>query len=405
MRWILAVLVLIAAGTGDLATAHSRSESFSSWEIDGRTVRVTFTVQSREVTRIPWQEELAPDLAVQLTRYLDSRLGVAAGSELCPALEPMRPLVSSRGFVRVEAAWRCESGEQLTLRNDAFFDLAASHVNFGRVRTTAGGRSEYLFNDTLRTWPIGSSLVDDGATAADKGTALTDFVMLGVGHILSGWDHLAFLLGLLLICRRFADIVFVVTGFTLGHSIALALAVLDVVRPEIAPIEALIGLTIALVAVENVSQSGRDTRLMAAVVGASLLLMTLPGIAGIGNVAPAVTGGFALFSYCYLRLTDELRGKVRLRVIMTALFGLIHGFGFANALIEAELPTGRLAAALFGFNVGVELGQLLAVAGLVTLAALGRRLWAEMPQRVTADIISAALCALGVFWFVGRAYA
>ena len=69
MRWILAVIVLIAAGSGDPAVAHSRSESFSSWEIDGRTVRVTFTVQSREVTRIPWQEELAPDLALQLTRY------------------------------------------------------------------------------------------------------------------------------------------------------------------------------------------------------------------------------------------------------------------------------------------------------------------------------------------------
>ncbi len=405
MRWILAVFVLIAAGTGDPAAAHSRSESFSSWEIDGRKVRVTFTVQSREVTRIPWQEELAPDLALRLTRYLDGRLGVAVDGESCPALEPMRPLVSSRGFVRVEGAWRCEPSEQLTLRNDAFFDLAASHVNFGRVRTMDGGRSEYLFNDTLRIWPIGSSLLDGGAPTADEGTAVTDFVILGIEHILSGWDHLAFLLGLLLICRRFADIVFVVTGFTLGHSIALALAVLDVVRPEIAPIEALIGLTIALVAVENVSRSGRDTRLMAAVVAVSLLLMTLPGLSGIGNVAPAVTGGFALFSYCYLRLTAELRGKVRLRTIMTALFGLIHGFGFANALIEAELPTGRLAAALFGFNVGVELGQLLAVVGLVALAALGRRLWADLPHRVSADIISSALCALGVFWFVGRAYA
>ena len=75
MRWILAVFVLIAAGTGDPAAAHSRSESFSSWEIDGRKVRVTFTVQSREVTRIPWQEELAPDLALRVP-LLRCRLAV-----------------------------------------------------------------------------------------------------------------------------------------------------------------------------------------------------------------------------------------------------------------------------------------------------------------------------------------
>ena len=91
---------------------------------------------------------------------------------------------------------------------------------------------------------------------AAVGDSLADFLLLGIGHILTGYDHLVFLLGLLLLGGTLRDVVRIVTGFTVAHSLTLALAVFGVLRPERAPIEALIGLSIALVAAENLWLAG-----------------------------------------------------------------------------------------------------------------------------------------------------
>jgi hypothetical protein len=94
----------------------------------------------------------------------------------------------------------------------------------------------------------------------------------------------------------------------------------------------------------------------------------------------------------------------RLRAAVAFVFGLVHGFGFAGVLAEMELPTARLAPALFGFNVGVEIGQLAAVAlawpALVWISRASPQRWA--PRVVEGG--SAAVCGLGLFWFVTRAF-
>ena len=107
----------------------------------------------------------------------------------------------------------------------------------------------------------------------------------------------------------------------------------------------------------------------------TLLLVALAGLAlwGVGSLGPVVLVGLALFSFCHFGLLDRVARPARLRALVAFAFGLVHGFGFAAILGELELPRERLVAALFGFNLGVELGQLVIVLALwPLLRALAR---------------------------------
>ena len=119
---------------------------------------------------------------------------------------------------------------------------------------------------------------------------------------------------------------------------------------------------------------------------------------------PLTLFGLALFTACYLSLSNTQETAARLRPTLTVIFGLIHGFGFASVLMEIGLPAERLASALFGFNLGVEIGQLGIVAGLGLVGTLVTRRFAAPDYRFAVDATSAALCGLGLFWFVQRAY-
>ena len=137
-----------------------------------------------------------------------------------------------------------------------------------------------------------------------------------------------------------------------------------------------------------------------------LPLFTLLAIAasfgGFGPPSSALLG-LALFTYCYLNLVERQGLSLRLRPVLTSLFGLVHGFGFAAVLMEIGLPPGKLALALFGFNLGVEVGQILVVCliGAVTFAAM--RFMPIRRHRLGLDMVSAALFAIGLYWFVERA--
>ena len=118
----------------------------------------------------------------------------------------------------------------------------------------------------------------------------------------------------------------------------------------------------------------------------------------------AVILGLALFTACYLGLVSTPGASRRFRPAITLLFGLVHGFGFASVLAEIGLPRERLLAGLFGFNLGVELGQLAVVGAIVAVGAAARAAAAARWRGVAADVLSSALCALGLFWFLTRAY-
>ena len=194
------------------------------------------------------------------------------------------------------------------------------------------------------------------ATSRSSLEVASAYLMHGIEHILFGYDHLLFVLALILIVRRGRVLLITVTAFTVAHSITLSLATLGVVHVPGPPVEATIALSILLLACEIIRSDRGQTSLTA----------QWPWLVA--------------FS-----------------------FGLLHGFGFASALTEIGLPQGDIPLALFAFNVGVEIGQLLFVAAV--LGALRLAKWIRFPVFVERHARLAATYAIGImaaYWFVER---
>ena len=183
--------------------------------------------------------------------------------------------------------------------------------------------------------------------------AASTYVRLGVEHILSGPDHLLFVAGLLLLARL-RKLVFVITAFTLAHSLTLALTALGWVQLSAAPVELMIAVSILLLAVEAVRvMDGKDS-----------FTAARPWLVSFG-------------------------------------FGLLHGFGFAGALAEIGLPQGAEILALFYFNVGVEVGQLIFVGALLALGYLLLKLIGPHLSTVRRAL-AYAVGISGAFWVIER---
>lgn len=192
------------------------------------------------------------------------------------------------------------------------------------------------------------------ATVPDGWEVARSYFVLGVEHILSGYDHLLFVIALVLLLARTWTVIKAATAFTLAHTITLAGTTLGLFGLPQAPVEALIALSIIFLAVEIVKQD------------------------------PAAP-----------RLSERIPWMVAFG------FGLIHGFGFAGALREIGLPEGEVPVALATFNVGVELGQLIIVGmTLAVLAALRR--WAPGWRGRAVVVASYAIGTTASFWFLQR---
>ena len=393
--------LVIGLGLAGVATAHTRSQSFSSWLIRDGQVRMTFSIRSIEATRLPLIEGDIGNINALLLAHLAPRIAVAVRGEACRSDDGPRALAAQPGYLRVEWHFACPAATSIEITNDAFFVLASSHIHFARVRVGDGPAMEHLFTDAERRHVIS---VGGGPMAERRGASFGAYVILGAKHILTGFDHIAFLLALLLLCRRVREVVFLVSGFTLGHSITLSIAALGMVHPNVPVIEALIGFTIALVAAENIGVTAHASRVIAVVGGTAFAALALLRV--IGEIGPpaVMLFGLALFTVCYLLLSETQEAAARIRPALTILFGLIHGFGFASVLTVIGLPTNRVVPALFGFNLGVEIGQLGIVTALGIVAMMVAQRRPEAAHRIGLDMASAALCGLGLFWFVQRAF-
>ncbi len=390
------VLLALLAGLAALpAVAHTRSESHSAWTVDGGIVHLAFSVADREAARITG----AAPTDAQLLAYLTPRLGVDSGASPCRTVAPPRTLAAAPGFRRAEFEFACPAAAGLHLRDTAFFDLVPTHVNFAQIQRRDGDFAEQVIAAGDPPLAVG----DDREGLESAG--FLRFVGMGVMHIFTGVDHMSFLVGLVLISRRLRDLVFVITGFTLGHSLTLALAVTGVIRPHAEFIDALVALTIALIGAENISVASGRPVVVALGTGLALAAMAGLRLAGIGLLPPLLLIGAALFAVNYLLFAGQLRDAGRVRLVVTLVFGLIHGFGFAADLLESRLPPAKLAQILIGFNVGVEVGQLAIVLLLTGATALLARRHLSLPRPIVTDVLASALVAVGTFWFVGRSFA
>jgi hypothetical protein len=401
---VLCVAVLCAAvpWLAAPAAAHTRSVSYSSWELSGAGARVRVRVPLLELSRLGLDPKLDMGTGGRAAAYLASHLSLAVAGRDCAQVAPPVARAAAEGFAHFEWRVACDASGSASVATAILLAEAPSHLHFARVERASEPPLERVLTAGEPAWALPAPGSASGAQA--QGTSLPGYVLLGVEHILSGWDHLAFVLALLLLARRLGEVAALVTAFTVAHSVTLALAVLGVVRPEQGAVEALIGFSIALVAAENAWLLGGRGRGVPAAATAFLLAVAALAMLGVGSVSAATAAGLALFTACHFALLARVARPEGLRAAVAFAFGLIHGFGFAGVLAEMQLPPDRTVPALFGFNAGVELGQL-AIVCLVWPAL--RWLASASPlrgHRAVAEAGSAAILALGLHWFVQRSF-
>jgi hydrogenase/urease accessory protein HupE len=239
---------------------------------------------------------------------------------------------------------------------DAAGGLPGERINFVGLQATI---TDVLVRVKLLDGSVSSTLVRPSqpwieieADVRPLSIAKT-FVLSGIEHILFGLDHLLFVAALMLIVRNWRMLVKTITAFTVAHSITLTLATLGWVKLPSAPVEVMIAFSIVLVGAEIVRMER----------GKTSLATTWPWV-------------------------------------VAFVFGLLHGFGFAGALVDLGLPQGDIPLALFSFNVGVELGQLMFIGVLLLSVNLIRRMF-ELPRQA----IVASAYAIGIvaaFWTIER---
>ncbi len=400
MRRGLAILLLTAALLAPaLAGAHGRSISYSSWQLSGDGAWITVRIPRLELTRLQLDPVADPTARASVGQLLADSIRLEGDGIPCPPTAEPLARGAPEGWVVYAWRVRCPSPGALVLSSSLLLDVAPSHLHFARVSDPGSeGVLERVLSEAEPSWALRPAAAESAV-----GTSFTAYLALGVEHILSGWDHLAFLLALLLLATTAREVVALVTAFTVAHSVTLGLAVLGVLRPEATAVEALIGFSIALVAAENGWLLGGRGRAVPVLLTLGLLAMAAASWAGLGSVSALTLAGLALFSAAHFGLLRGA-GPSALRAAVAFAFGLVHGFGFAGVLAELELPASRLVPALFGFNLGVELGQLGVVAlvwpGLLLLGRIAQGRW----RRPVAEVGSAAVCGLGVFWFVFRTF-
>lgn len=262
---------------------------------------------------------------------------VSQGGLTAPVLDGCSP--ASEGST---AEWSCPKGLA-----GVTVDVPGLAQVDGQVVVTVvrpDGTVRGMLDPRATRWEVPSPEESDGTLGA--------YFEQGVIHIAIGADHLVFVLGLLLLVPSLRALVGVITAFTLGHSVTLGIATATGVAPASAPTEALIAGSILLLARELVV-SRREGR---------------------NGLHPA---GLA------------------------AVFGLVHGVGFSGALADVGIPAGEMVAALLGFNLGVEAGQLVFVAVLSAAGLLLGRVWESALASVRA-VAPYAIGAVAASWFVER---
>lgn len=329
----LIALCVLTWGGARSARAHQSSVVYAELQLEGRDVEVTLQIASTDLYEAlglsqdrPATRAEAEAGRARIAAYLLARITVANHGLPCPG-EPEASDIVERGgpggadfSVVHKLRYACQrSLEEATVTYGLFFELDPRHQGLAHVRAF-GTESEHVFRAQSRTLTLSRAL-----GAWDN---VRDYLALGIEHIFTGYDHLAFLFGLLIIAGGLSRpdaggarprrqglvaglryVVGVVTAFTLAHSVTLVASALGWVALPGRLVESVIAASIAYVAVENM-------------------------------VRPAPRHRFAL-TFC---------------------FGLVHGFGFASVLREIGLPRAGLLASLLSFNLGVELGQLVVVA-------------------------------------------
>ena len=325
VRFIFFFTLLILYQTS--ALAHSGDATgFASIQVQGQIVRYTLTP--------------TPTLKIDAAKIADTinkKITVTADGKPCLAA---RNTSLTQDF-------HCDHAPlELSVRDDCMDTLGSSHHVIALI-TWQGGSQSFSFSDQTRVAEITIKPTTSTTSTVNTSMSVGSFFFLGVEHIVTGYDHLLFLLALILCGGNLIQLLKIITAFTLAHSITLAAAALNIITLPSVLVEAVIALSIAYVAFENL----------------------------------------------YPRYAISKRWTI------SFVFGLMHGFGFSSVLREIGLPQDNLIWSLLNFNLGVEAGQLAAVVlVLPVLFWLRKTAWEAKVVRV----VSAIVMGVGIALFIER---
>lgn len=344
LSWFLFLLGGIA-----LARAHDPGLSTAQMTLRAESLRIWVTFSAADLRVLQPAEPVTGDWIEAL---MELRV---KGERLRPRTVLARPVED--GELQFELTWsRPAGGGSAELRALRLGGLPPGHRQFATVSAESGpvlAERLLMASEPSLVFPLAAAngLPAPAVSSREEPSSFAAFLKLGVEHIWTGYDHLLFLFGLLVVCIRFRSSVAIISCFTLAHSITLALATLDLVNLPSRYTEPLIAASIVYVGVENLVRRGAEPR-----------------------------GRWAL----------------------TFLFGLIHGFGFASVLRELGVGQGGhgLAMPLFSFNLGVELGQIVIAAVVLPIIWQLRKNDKFLRRGVPA--LSAVVALAGLYWLLER---
>jgi hypothetical protein len=364
-------ILVLGLGSAMPADAHKPSDSYLTLDVEGQRIDGQWDIALRDLdfaigldanqdSTITYGEVKA--MQVEIAAYALSRLRLGPAEAPCPAAAVAHLIDnhSDGAYAVLRFTATCaEAPNVLSVSYRLFFDLDPQHRGLLRLEHRGATRAGIFSAEAPEQ--------EFALAELSPWEALRDYVKEGVWHIWTGFDHILFLLSLLLpavLVRSglpgqrwkpapsfriaFLDVVRVVTAFTLAHSITLSLAALGMVS--------------------------LPSRLVESTIALSVLL------AALNNIRPVVYQRRWLVAFC---------------------FGLIHGFGFASVLTDLGLPRQSLLIALVAFNVGVELGQLAIVGVFLPVTYAGRATRVYQPLLVCG---SAVISLIALVWLIERAF-
>ena len=362
-RAVLGAILVIFCSLLSLQDAAAHDPGLSSLTIRQRTnnLEATLTLAAKDAAQVAELDENHDGTVSQvefdrgqsqLDAAIARQLFIAADGKVANA-QSVRSQLDENNNVEVRLNFHAVGFSSLEIQSKLIASLPLGHRQYLQIQNSTGQTLfERLLSAAADRATVEMPDAHSSIGAFEVARSLANFLSLGVKHILTGYDHLLFLFGLLLVARGFFSSLGIITSFTIAHSITLAVATLHLVQIPSRIVEPLIAASIVFVGIENL-----------------------------------------------------LRGDIPTARRMVAFgFGLIHGFGFASALREAGIGsgTGGIVLPLFSFNLGVELGQIMVAALALPIIWKLR----EHPMFIArwAPACSAAVVLLGSFWFVQRVW-
>ena len=341
---LLPIAFVLLLLTGTLLRAHDPGLSALDVRVSGATISVSLSIAAADLRLLV--PDGGADIRLKLTELARDAVRLSVDGEALPAAVDEVAMDDGAARVRLSVAIGHSRGQprRLTIASDVPRRVAPGHRQLMTV--TLGDR---VLSETLLDAQSGPAAIDLEAAVPSAARVARRYVELGVRHILSGYDHLVFLAGLLLAARTGRELLFALTAFTVAHSVTLGLVAIAGVQAPASIVEPLIAASIAWIGLENLLQR---------------------------------------------------RHGARWRVVFG--FGLIHGLGFAGALTELGLGSspGEIALALLSFNAGVEAGQLAVAAAKlpVVWTMRARPLW----QARLVPVCSLMIVLAGGYWLIER---